>query len=223
MQSIQRVLKNEDRYFTSDLASKHILRVLERIPESLLSNVLQQVQSSLLTGEFYIGVDLGKKRDHTVIAVIRKDDDILKLVFIKQFKLGTDYGGPVMGAIRILCEKLNMVYKICIDQGGAEYFVEDLTKVVKVDVEGVMLSLPRKQEVLGYMRTVMQGGKLYYPYDVDLLTEITVERYELMKSGQIQFSHPDGTHDDRLWALALAVYATRGVKPPRPLPTTRTF
>jgi len=181
------------------------------------------VSESLLTGSFFLGVDLGKKHDYTVIAVIRKDGDILKLVFMKQFKLGTDYGGPVMGALKILCEKLNMVHKICVDQTGAEYFVEDLIKVVKVDVEGVMLSVPRKQEVLGYMRTVMQGGKLYYPYDQDLLAEITVERYELMKSGQIQFSHPDGTHDDRLWALALAVYATRGVKPPRPIPTTRTF
>jgi len=86
-----------------------------------------------------------------------------------------------------------------------------------------MLTVPSKQEILGYLRTIMQSGKLFYPYDEELLNEITVERYELMKSGQIQFSHPDGTHDDRLWALALAVYATRGVKPPRPLPTTRTF
>jgi len=180
-------------------------------------------RKALLTGVFFIGVDLGKKRDYTVVAVIRKDEDILKLVFMKQFKLGTDYGGPVMGALRILCEKLNMVHKICVDQTGAEYFVEDLIKVVKVEVEGVMLSVPRKQEVLGFMRTVMQGGKLYYPYDEDLLAEITVERYELMKSGQIQFSHPDGTHDDRLWALALAVYASRAFKPPRPVPTTRAF
>jgi len=165
---------------------------------------------------------LGKKRDRSVIAVIRKDGDVLKLVFLRVFKLKTEYGS-VIGELRILCEKLNMVQKICVDQTGAEYFVEDLVKVVKVPVEGVMLTVPSKQEVLGYLRTVMQAGKFYYPYDQDLLNEITVERYELMKSGQIQFSHPDGTHDDRLWALALAVYATRGVKPPRPVPITRTF
>jgi len=151
----------------------------------------------------------------------------LKLVFLKQFKLGTEYGA-VMGAIRILCEKLNTVYKVCVDQTGAEFFVEDLTTLFKkegihVSVEGVMLTVPSKQEVLGYLRTIMQARKLYYPFDEELLNEITVERYELMKSGQIQFSHPDGTHDDRLWAVALGVWATRGVKPPRPLPTTRTF
>jgi hypothetical protein len=30
-----------------------------------------------------------------------------------------------------------------------------------------------------------------------------------MKIGQTQFSHPPGTHPDRLWAFALAVYAAR--------------
>ena len=39
------------------------------------------------------------------------------------------------------------------------------------------------------------------------------ERYELMKSGQLQFSHPSGTHDDSPWALALAVYASRPERP----------
>lgn len=38
---------------------------------------------------------------------------------------------------------------------------------------------------------------------------MNVDRYELTKTGQMQFSHPSGTHDDRLWALALAVYASR--------------
>jgi len=169
--------------------------------------------ASNLVGLFFIGVDLGKKRDHSVIAVIQKNGDILRLVFIKRFKLGTEYGA-VMGAIRVLCEKLNTVQKVCVDQTGAEFFVEDLKKVVRVPVEGVMLTVPSKQEVLGHLRIVMQAGKLFYPYDPDLLNEITAERYELTKSEQIHFSHPEGTHDDGLWALALAVYATRHAPPP---------
>jgi len=178
-------------------------------------NVMEVLQfaQNLLAGEFFIGVDLGKKRDPSVIAVVQKDGETLKLIFLKCFKLGTEYGA-VMGAIRVICEKLKEVRKVCVDQTGAEFFVEDLKKVVRVPVEGIMLTVPSKQEVLGYLRTVMQAGKLFYPYDPDLLNEITAERYELTKSGQIQFSHPAGTHDDKLWALALAVYATRGMPPP---------
>src|SRR5206468_10394090 len=38
---------------------------------------------------------------------------------------------------------------------------------------------------------------------------MSAERFQLSKTGQLQFSHPAGTHDDRLWAFALANYASR--------------
>jgi hypothetical protein len=72
-----------------------------------------------------------------------------------------------------------------------------------------MLSLPRKQEILGNLKTMMQDGLFSFPFDVDLTAELNVEHFELTKAGQVQFSHPDGTHDDILWAVALAVYASR--------------
>ncbi len=59
------------------------------------------------------------------------------------------------------------------------------------------------------MKQLMEEGRLHIPYDSELINEMNVERYELTKTGQMQFSHPGGTHDDRLWALALAVYASR--------------
>jgi hypothetical protein len=40
-----------------------------------------------------------------------------------------------------------------------------------------------------------------------------VERYELRKDGAIAFSHPNGTHDDVFWSIALAVYATVEMQP----------
>lgn len=47
------------------------------------------------------------------------------------------------------------------------------------------------------------------------------ERYELTKTGRISFSRPDGTHDDRFWATALAIQAAEENPPPgRPLART---
>jgi hypothetical protein len=40
-----------------------------------------------------------------------------------------------------------------------------------------------------------------------------VERYELRKDGAIGFSHPNGTHDDVFWSIALAVFATVQMEP----------
>ncbi len=39
--------------------------------------------------------------------------------------------------------------------------------------------------------------------------EILGERAELTAAGKTRFSHRSGTHDDRLWALALALYGGR--------------
>ncbi|NIQ06881.1 MAG: hypothetical protein GWO20_14485, partial [Candidatus Korarchaeota archaeon] len=42
----------------------------------------------------------------------------------------------------------------------------------------------------------------------EFVTELNVERFELRKDGSIAFNHPQGTHDDVWWAVALALYAT---------------
>ena len=54
---------------------------------------------------------------------------------------------------------------------------------------------------------------LHLPYDPDLHKELNVERYELGKNGKILFNHPEGTHDDRFWATALAIYAVETAPP----------
>ena len=54
---------------------------------------------------------------------------------------------------------------------------------------------------------------LHIPYDPELFAELNVERFELSKTGKILFNHPEGTHDDRFWALALSVYAAEMAPP----------
>ena len=61
----------------------------------------------------------------------------------------------------------------------------------------------------------MRQGEIKIPYvparkleDIDLTAELNIEKYELMKTGHVGFSHPEGTHDDVFWSMALAVYAS---------------
>ncbi len=168
----------------------------------------QKIPSS--PGSFYsAGVDLGQKRDHSAVAVVHKRSGEVYLVHVKQFRLGTEYGS-VIGYLKILTERLGDLRRILIDQTGVgEVFVEEVVKSGLKNAQGIMLSLPRKQEVMVYLKQSMQNGQIHIPYDRELMNELNVERYEVMKTGQIQFKHPTGTHDDKLWAIALAVYASR--------------
>jgi phage FluMu gp28-like protein len=160
-------------------------------------------------GEFFVGVDLGQKWDHSAIAVLRKDGDIVSLVHMKRFKLGTEYG-VVLGHVKLLQRALQTVRRVYIDQTGVgEFFVEQSRKEGVKDVKGVMLSLPEKENIMVSMKRTMEKGQLRIPYDSELINEINVERYEQTQTGQTKFTHPNGTHDDRLWALALAIYASK--------------
>jgi phage FluMu gp28-like protein len=126
------------------------------------------------------------------------------------FPLETPYAS-VIGMVKVICDKLQRVEKVLVDRTGVgEYITEEMQGAnIKAQIEGIMLTISSKQEILGYMKNLMEQKALSLYYDQDLITEINVERYELAKTGQIQFSHPEGSHDDRLWSLALGVYATR--------------
>jgi hypothetical protein len=88
------------------------------------------------------------------------------------------------------------------------------------NAEGVNFSLPRKSEMASLLKQRMMDQRFFYPllswekpYRSDICTELNVERYELRKDGAVGFSHPNGTHDDVFWSLALAVYATVAMGP----------
>jgi phage FluMu gp28-like protein len=175
-----------------------------------------------LTGHFYAGVDLAKKEDFSAVAVLRKDEDAFRLVHLNVFPQGTEYVG-VINYLKALSERLKTVHRFLVDQTGVgEAVLEQAQKTVP-NVEGIVLTAPTKQEILGYLKLMMQEKRVLFPYELDFLQELNVERFELSKSGQILFSHPDGTHDDRFWAFALAVYATKTTPRPEFKPVTRTF
>lgn len=169
-------------------------------------------------GEFYVGVDLAEVVDHSAVAVVMKDGKQMDLVHMHRFPLRESLGA-VLGYINVLrqtWQKINAVYVDNTKQG--DYILQDMAEVGIRNAVGVNFNLDSKQEMAQIMRQRLGEGVLRIPYDRSLINELNVERYELTKTGKIAFSHISGTHDDRFWALALAVYAaTREVLPSRPI------
>jgi phage FluMu gp28-like protein len=198
--------EDESRYFPQDLITPCIDGALEYADFE-----------DRLSGRFCIGVDLGKKQDYSAVAVVELlDKEQIRLVHLCRFKLGTPYAS-VIGYIKALTDRYQTVEAIYVDQTGVgEYVAEDMSAIV-ANTKGVVLTAQRKEEVLSHMRELMQTRKLALPYDSQLIAEIHCEKFELTKDGHIKFSHPEGTHDDRLWALALACLSTRQAEAPSKL------
>jgi len=170
---------------------------------------------ALNKGNFYMGVDLGKHRDFSVVAIIEKTEgDKLHLVHCYQFPLETTYAS-VIGYVKALAGKWQTVCNIIVDKTGVgDPIVEDMQHAGLPPVEGILFTEPKKEEVATVLKQNMVEGDFKLPYDRDVINELNVERFELTKGGKIKYSHPEGTHDDRFWAIALAVAASRMAPPP---------
>ncbi len=165
----------------------------------------------------YIGVDFGKHRDHSVVAAVDYDNETqkAKLIHMHRFPLETEYAS-VIGYVKALSTRWQNLRKVATDVTGVgDFITEEMKKSGIAQTEGVHLTLQSKTDILGNLKQMMQSRRLSMPFDSELVSEINSERYELLKTGEVRFSHPEDSHDDRLWALALACYGVRLIGPPQ--------
>jgi len=187
-------------YFSQDLIRSCIDPALEFEPE--LENV------TLEPGDYCAGVDIGKLRDHSVVAVVKQEKDMVKLVFLKEFVLETPYSN-VIGFIVKANQKFHFS-KILIDRSGAgEAVTEEIQAQGLANTQSKSFTMQSKTEMLAYLRIKMEQTLYKIPYNHRLCQQINSQQYEYTKTGQLKFWHPPNTHDDQLWALALATWATK--------------
>ncbi|MEM2999109.1 MAG: terminase family protein [Candidatus Bathyarchaeia archaeon] len=55
-------------------------------------------------GDFYAGLDLGKHRDHSVLAIVKAENNTLKLTHMHRFPLGTPYAS-VIGYVKTINDR----------------------------------------------------------------------------------------------------------------------
>jgi hypothetical protein len=170
-------------------------------------------QGQKYPGRHLIGVDFGKHTDHSAIAILEKLSDGLRLVYLKEFPLDTSYTA-VIGSVRILSEAYDLTAG-CLDETGVGEGPYEQIHDFMPAMKGVTLTAQAKQEILGRLKLAMEQHRLTLPRDNSrLLVQMTAQRCEPTTSGTLKFSHPPGTHDDELWSLALAAYAS--LEPPYP-------
>jgi phage FluMu gp28-like protein len=171
-------------------------------------------------GDFYAGLDPAQTKDYHVLSVVESVDDKLLLRHLKIFQHPT-YDATVLGYIKTLQDRWGGFQKIRVDitrEGPS--FIADMENAGIENAEGVNFSVPRKSEMASLLKKRMQDGRFLYPmmsfekpYRGDICNELNVERFALRADGGYSFSHPQGTHDDVFWSVALAIYSTTDMAP----------
>jgi len=190
-------------YFSQDLIRSCIDPEIE---------LISSIEVDIPIGEYYGGCDLGKLHDYSVFAVVQKIDTQIRLVFLREFPLDTPYS-HVIGFMVRANEKFRF-RKILVDKSGVgEVVAEEIKNQGLMNAEGQSFTTQSKAEMLAFLKVKMQQGLFKMPYDRRLCEQINEQRFEYMKSGQLKFWHPAGSHDDELWALALACFAAKEAEP----------
>ncbi len=157
----------------------------------------------------YIGVDVARRRDLWVAAVLERVGDVLWLreLVVRQ--------GISFSEQRAIVRNLVVHYRptrIAVDQTGmGEAVVEQLQEDHGTSrVEGVLMTGPRRLDVATALREAVEDKRLRIPADDDLRRDLHSIRTEAGPTGQPRLladtAETDG-HADRFWSMALACAA----------------
>lgn len=149
------------------------------------------------------GGDLAKSVDWTVIHGLDEDG---RTCSHTRFQLPWK---ETLGRIRMICGR---IFSVIDSTGVGDPIVEGLQDGYD-NFEGFKFTSQSKQMLMEGLAVAIQQGEVQYPDGV-IVSELESFEYEYTRTG-VRYSAPEGSHDDCVMALALAVHAKK-TRPPEP-------
>ncbi|MCG6553948.1 MAG: hypothetical protein L7F77_16625, partial [Candidatus Magnetominusculus sp. LBB02] len=157
----------------------------------------------------FVGVDIGRKKDLTVIWCIEKIENIKYTRMVKVIEKT-----PFHIQRQILFEILShpTLRRACIDATGIGMQLAEEAQLAfgKYRVEAVTFSAKIKEDLAYGIRNDMEDRQFYIPDDFEIREDFHSVRKVTTTAGAVRFdvaaSEARG-HADRFWACALARYA----------------
>jgi phage FluMu gp28-like protein len=159
-------------------------------------------------GRLFVGVDIGRDHDLTVISVFEKLGDVnytRRLITLSK----ETFDAQEHALYEILA--LPQVMRCCIDQTGiGRQFAERAQqRFGNFKVEGVHFTGPVKEELAYPLRAAFEDRSIRIPNDPLVRSDLRAIKKETTASNNIRFTADRGKngHADRFWSLALALHA----------------
>lgn len=174
-------------------------------------------------GDLYVGVDVGRDHDLTVIWVVERVGGVSFTRKIVEMKAQT-FEAQEHALYGILA--LPNVRRCCIDRTGiGRQFAERAAqRFGSYRVEGLAFTPAVKEELAYPLRAAFEDKSVRVPNDKFIRADLRSIRKETTAAGNIRITADRGKngHADRFWALALALHAGKTTTTPsRPVPSKR--
>lgn len=170
-------------------------------------------------GDLYIGVDIGREHDLTVIWILERIGGVFftrKVIELKKEKFSTQE------SVLYPFLELPNVRRCCIDRNGlGRQFAERGRERFGYRVEEVNFTSGSKEEMAYPTRAHFEDRTVKIPNDKFIRADLRSIKKEMTQGGNVRFAADRGKngHADRFWALALGLHAgAQKVPPPPPVP-----
>ena len=167
-----------------------------------------------MTSLTYAGLDVGFSNDFMAqVTVVKGNDEKIRIVNLDTWR---NFDWHLWKrAMKEKHAKFNIDW-ICVDRTNNQTVVMEL-QGMGMSVEGVSFTNPRKYDMIQNMTKQIVTGELVMPVlseiqsvkQRNLATELSEQLREQEyrhESANVKLGHPQGRHDDLLWALCLALY-----------------
>lgn len=164
-------------------------------------------------GQLYLGVDVGRKHDLTVMWLIERVGDVFWTRMVREMR-----GEPFSiqrDSLYSLLEN-GSVRRACVDASGiGAQIAEEAGEKFGAKVEAVTFTNKVKEDLAVTARRHFEDRTLRIPSDRKLREDLHSVKRSLTPSGNVRFGAERGgeSHADRFWALALALHAGNSPQP----------
>lgn len=180
------------------------------------SNLRMSMTSELLIAigrDLYVGVDIGRRHDLTVIWVVSKSGDAYVTEAVHRLDRT-----PFREQERVIRTVLDShrVVSCMIDENGCGM---QLAENMKADYPGVVVPFsftnPSKAEIAGRLKASMESEAFWMPNDDAMVEDFASIERNVTAADNVTIAAPVGSggHGDMFWAAALAVHAAATMRP----------
>jgi phage FluMu gp28-like protein len=172
-------------------------RIFRRIRE----NIGGQFQEPRLGRQYKMGVDLARHFDYTVLTIVdRHSHEIVHFERFNQIDWNLQ-----KARIEATARRFNNATVTIDATGVGDTIVEDLRRTGLI-INEVKFTGESKKSLIENMALLIEQNKIKYPDIPELITELESFTYELLPSGHIRYTAPEGEHDDCVISLGLALW-----------------
>ena len=162
--------------------------------------------SAEVKGRLFAGLDIGRKKDLTVLWILEELGDVLYTKAVITLKKMSKPDQE-----KVLWPWFEKIFRTCFDYTGLGIGWGDdaQAKFGQHRIELVTFTGRVKEELAYPLRGKMEDKKIRIPFDPDIRADLRAVTKETTAAGNIRFTaeRSENGHADRFWALALAVQA----------------